>query len=63
MGNWRPISAIIVDAKIDSKVIVTRLQKVLPEIIHFKGEDLDSRMSVCRQVVCFKVRGLKQRMF
>ena len=35
IGNWRPISFINVDAKIGSKVIATRLQKVLPEIIHF----------------------------
>ena len=35
IGNWRPISLINVDAKIGSKVIATRLQKVLPEIIHF----------------------------
>ena len=35
IGNWRPISLINVDAKIGSKVIATRLQKVIPEIIHF----------------------------
>ena len=34
-SNWRPISFINVDAKIESKTIETRLQKVLPEIIHF----------------------------
>ena len=33
--NWRPISLINVDAKIGSKVIARRLQKVLGEIIHF----------------------------
>ena len=33
--NWWPISLINVDAKIGSKVIATRLQKVLGEIIHF----------------------------
>ena len=33
--NWRPISLINVDAKIGSKVIATRPQKVLGEIIHF----------------------------
>ena len=33
--DWRPISLINVDAKIGSKVIATRLQKVLGEIIHF----------------------------
>lgn len=35
MGNWRPISLINVDAKIGSKAIATRIQKVLPDIIHF----------------------------
>ena len=33
--NWRPISLINIDAKISPKVIATRLQKVLEEIIHF----------------------------
>ena len=32
--NWRPISLINVDAKIASKIIATRIVKVLPEIIH-----------------------------
>ena len=32
--NWRPISLINVDAKIGSKAIATRLQRVLPDIIH-----------------------------
>ena len=35
IGNWRPISLIYVDAKVGSKVIATRLQKLLPESIHF----------------------------
>ena len=35
ISNWRPISLINVDANIGSKAIATRLQKVLPEIIHF----------------------------
>ena len=34
LENWRPISLINVDAKIASKVIATRVIKVLPEIIH-----------------------------
>ena len=32
--NWRPISLINVDAKIASKIIARRIQKVLPKIIH-----------------------------
>ena len=32
--NWRPISLINVDVKIGSKAIATRLQRVLPDIIH-----------------------------
>ena len=34
LENWRPISLTNVDATIVSKVIATRIVKVLPEIIH-----------------------------
>ena len=34
LENWRPISLSNVDTKIASKVIATRITKILPEIIH-----------------------------
>ena len=34
LENWRPISFVNVDTKIMSKVIATRIKKVLPHIIH-----------------------------
>ena len=34
LGNWRPISLTNVYTKIASKVIATRITKILPEIIH-----------------------------
>ena len=34
LENWRPISLTNADTKIASKVIATRITKILPEIIH-----------------------------
>lgn len=34
--NWRSISLVNVDVKIDFKAIAMRLEKVLPSIIHYK---------------------------
>ena len=35
LENWRPISLVNVDTRIISKVIATRVKKVLPSIIHY----------------------------
>ena len=34
LENWRPIFLVNVDAKIMSKVIATRIKKILPNIMH-----------------------------
>ena len=35
ISNWRPISLINLDTKIGSKAIARRLQKVIPDIVHY----------------------------
>ena len=35
ISNWRPISLINIDAKIGSKALAKRMEKVLPTIVHF----------------------------
>ena len=50
--NWRPISLINVDAKVGSKAIATRLQRVLPDIIHHNQNAYVKGRSIldgCRQ--------------
>ena len=37
--NWRPISLVNVDAKLGSKTLAKRLEKVLPEVIHFNQNE------------------------
>jgi len=34
LSNWRPITLLNVDSKIASKVIVKRIERVLPSLIH-----------------------------
>ena len=37
--NWRPISLVNVDAKLGSKTLAKRLEKVLPEVIYFNQNE------------------------
>ena len=60
--NWRPISLINVDAKIISKVLAKRLEKVLPYIIHanqnafVKGRSIFDALRAIDDVVNYSKR-------
>ena len=60
--NWRPISLINVDAKIISKVLAKRLEKVLPYIIHanqnafVKGRSIFDALRTIDDVVDYSKR-------
>ena len=60
--NWRPISLINVDAKIISKVLAKRLEKVLPYIIHanqnafVKGRSIFDALRAIDDVVDYSKR-------
>ena len=62
ISNWRPIALINVDAKIGSKAIATRLQKVLPEKIHFnqnayvKGKTIFDAVKTIDDILEYKER-------
>ena len=68
LENWRPISLTNVDAKIASKVMVTRIVKVLPETIHsnqtgyvpgrYIGEAARSIMDIMDYTKTYDIPGL-----
>ena len=68
LENWRPISLTNVDAKIASKVMVTCIVKVLPEIIHsnqtgyvpgcYIGEGARSIMDIMDYTKTYDIPGL-----
>ena len=64
LENWRPISLINVDTKIASKVIATRITKILPEIIHsnqtgrYIGEAARSILDIMEYTKTFNIQGI-----
>ena len=68
LENWRPISLTNVDTKIASKVIATRITKILPEIIHsnqtgyvsgrYIGEAARSIIDVMEYTKTFNIPGI-----
>ena len=62
LSNWRPISLINVDVKIGSKAIAKRLEKVLPNIIHYnqcayvKGRTIFDAVRTIEDVMEFSQR-------
>ena len=62
LSNWRPISLINVDVKIGSKSIAKRLEKVLPDIIHYnqcayvKGRTIFDAVRTIEDVMEFSER-------
>ena len=48
--NWRPISLINVDVKLASKTLAKRLEKVLPEVIHFNQNAFVKWRTICDAV-------------
>ena len=68
LENWRPISLTNVDAKIASKVIATRITKILPEIIHsnqtgyvsgrYIGEAARSILDIMEYTKTFNIQGI-----
>ena len=68
LENWRPISLTNVDTKIASKVIATRIMKILPEIIHsnqtgyvsgrYIGEAARSILDIMEYTKIFNIHGI-----
>ena len=62
LQNWRPISLLCADYKIVTKTITTRLQLILPHIIHpdqtcsVPGRHIFSTLYLIRDVLCYTQR-------